>query len=145
MEGAMPAASHPATPSPSHSSQQESAGALLRVSAMPAAHDPFPPDNPRRLCHGAPPRNNEHIPPEFEVQELDVSGRKDRPRRGLDDALSLLLTRKIKTLYVAKLDRLTRRGMGHVGLILDELERVGGRSVFVAEGGATPPPRARDG
>src|SRR4029453_1996690 len=93
MEGAMPAASHPATPSPSHSSQQESAGALLRVSAMPAVHDPFSPDNQRRLCHDDAARNNKHIPPEFEVQELDVSGRKDRPRRGLDDALSLLLTR----------------------------------------------------
>ena len=139
----MPAASHPATPSPSHSSQQESAGALLRVSAMPPAHDPFSPDNQRRLCHDAAARNDEHIPPEFEVQELDVSGRKDRPRRGLDDALSLLLTRKIKTLYVAKLDRLTRRGMGHVGLILDELEKVGGRIVFVADGLDTSKPGVR--
>jgi hypothetical protein len=102
---------------------------LLRLSALPPAHDPFSPDNQRRLCHDAAEHNNEQIPPEFEFQELDVSGRKDRPRRGLDDALSLLFTRKVRTLYVAKLDRLTRRGMGHVGLILDELEKVGGRIV----------------
>jgi site-specific DNA recombinase len=138
----MPAASHPATPSPSGSSLQP-AGALLRLSAMPPAHDPFSPDNQRRLCHEAAERSNEQIPPEFEFQELDVSGRKDRPRRGFDGALALLFTRKIKTLYVAKLDRLTRQGMGHVGLILDELEKVGSRIVFVADGLDTSKPGVR--
>jgi hypothetical protein len=63
---------------------------------MPPAHDPFSLDNQRRLCHEAAERNGERIQPEFEFQELDVSGRKDRPRRGLDDALSLLLTRKMQ-------------------------------------------------
>ena len=139
----MPAASHSATPLSSDSSLPEPAGALLRLSALPPAHDPFSPDNRRRLCHDAAEHNNEQIPPEFEFQELDVSGRKDRPRRGLDDALSLLLTRKVRTLYVAKLDRLTRRGMGHVGLILDELEKVGGRIVFVADGLDTSRPGVR--
>jgi site-specific DNA recombinase len=110
---------------------------------MPPAHDPFSPDNQRRLCHDAAERNGERIPPEFEFRELDVSGRKDRPRRGLDDALSLVLTRKIRTLYVAKLDRLTRRGMGHVGLILDDFEKVGGRIVFVADGLDTSKPGVR--
>ena len=108
MEGTMPAASYSATPLPSGSSLPEPAGALFRLSALPPTHDPFSPDNQRRLCHDAAEHNNEQIPPEFEFQELDVSGRKDRPRRGLDDALSLLLTRKVRTLYVAKLDRLTR-------------------------------------
>ncbi|MET0834240.1 MAG: recombinase family protein, partial [Actinomycetota bacterium] len=143
MEGTMPAASYSATPLPSGSSLPEPAGALFRLSALPPAHDPFSPDNQRRLCHDAAEHNNEQIPPEFEFQELDVSGRKDRPRRGLDDALSLLLTRKVRTLYVAKLDRLTRRGMGHVGLILDELEKVGGRIVFVADGLDTSRPGVR--
>jgi DNA invertase Pin-like site-specific DNA recombinase len=101
---------------------------------MPPDYDPFSPDNQSRLCHQAAERNGEHISREFEFQELDVSARKDRPRPGLDAALDALLTRKIKTLYVAKLDRLSRRGMGHVGLILDELEKVGGRIVFVADG-----------
>ena len=48
-----------------------------------------------------------------------------------------------QSLYVAKLDRLTRRGMGHVGLILDELEKVSGRIVFVADGLDTSEPGAR--
>jgi DNA invertase Pin-like site-specific DNA recombinase len=110
---------------------------------MPPAHDPFSPDNQRRLCHQAAERNGEHIPPEYELMELDVSARKDRTRRGLDAALKLLLTGKIKTLYVATLDRLSRRGMGHVGLILDELEKVGGRIVFVADGLDTSKPGVR--
>ncbi len=55
-------------------------------------------------------------------------------RPGFEKAIRALLDGRIKTLYVAKLDRLTRKGMGHVGLILDELERAGGRIVFVAEG-----------
>src|SRR5215204_3774651 len=123
MEGPMPAASHSATPLPSGSSLPEPAAALLRLSALPPAHDPFSPDNQRRLCHDAAEHNNEQILPEFEFQELDVSGRKDRPRRGLDE--------HDPAAYLLKLDRLTRRGMGHVGLILDELEKVGGRIVFV--------------
>jgi DNA invertase Pin-like site-specific DNA recombinase len=139
----MPAAPHPATPSPSASFVGEPAGALVRLSAMPPAYDPFSPDNQRRLCHEAAERNGEHIPPEYEFKELDISGRKDRPRHDLDAALKLLLTGKIKTLYVAKLDRLTRRGMGHVGLILDELEKVGGRIVFVADGLDTSKPGVR--
>jgi DNA invertase Pin-like site-specific DNA recombinase len=130
----MPAALHPATPSPSASFIGEPAGALVRLSAMPPAYDPFSPDNQLRLCHEAAERNGEHIPPEYEFKELDISGRKDRPRHDLDAALKLLLTGKIRTLYVAKLDRLTRRGMGHIGLILDGLEKAGGRIVFVADG-----------
>jgi site-specific DNA recombinase len=139
----MPAASQPVTPPPSASYIGEPAGALIRLSAMPPAHDPFSPDNQRRLCHQAAERNGEHIPPEYEFRELVVSARKDRMRRDLDAALKLLLTGKIKTLYVAKLDRLSRRGMGHVGLILDELEKVGGRIVFVADGLDTSKPGAR--
>jgi site-specific DNA recombinase len=139
----MSAASQAAAAPLSGSYHGEPAGALLRLSAMPPAYDPFSPDNQRRLCHQAATRNGEHVPPEFEFQELDVSGRKDRPRPGLDAALNALLTGRIKTLYVAKLDRLSRRGMGHVGLILDELEKVGGRIVFVADGLNTSQPGVR--
>src|SRR6266536_3818235 len=143
MESIMPAASQQATPPPSGSFIGEPAGALIRLSATPPAHDPFSPENQRRLCHQAAERNGEHIPPEYEFKELDVSARKDRTRRDLDAALKLLLTGKIRTLYVAKLDRLSRRGMGHVGLILDELEKVGGRIVFVADGLDSSKPGAR--
>ncbi|MFB7362958.1 recombinase family protein [Streptomyces hydrogenans] len=39
-----------------------------------------------------------------------------------------------KTLYVWKLDRLSRRGMGAVGLLLDQFEKFGARLVSVTEG-----------
>jgi site-specific DNA recombinase len=88
-------------------------------------------------------RASECIPESFEFSDLDVSGRKDVPRPGLDKALQALLDESIGTLYVAKLDRLTRRGMAHIGAILDDLERVSGRIVFVADGLDTSKPGAR--
>jgi site-specific DNA recombinase len=110
------------------------AGSYDRQSEAPRAYDSFSPENQRRLNHQAAARDGEYIPPEFEFSDLDLSGRKDVYRPGFEKALRALLDGRIKTLYVAKLDRLTRKGMRHVGLMLDELERVGGRIVFVAEG-----------
>ncbi len=110
------------------------AGSYDRQSEAPRAYDSFSPENQRRLNHEAAARDGEYIPTEFEFSDLDLSGRKDVHRPGFEKAISALLGGRIETLYVAKLDRLTRKGMGHVGLILDELERVGGRIVFVAEG-----------
>ena len=110
---------------------------------MSPTHDSFSPENQRRLNHDAAVRNGEHIAPEFEFSDLDLSGRKNVYRPGFEKAIRALLDRRIKALYVAKLDRLTRKGMGHVGLILDELEQVGGRIVFVAEGLDTSKPGAR--
>ena len=63
-----------------------------------------------------------------------MSARKEVERPLLDRALKALLEGRIKTLYVDRLDRLSRQGMAHVGMILDELEKVGGRIVFVGEG-----------
>jgi len=106
------------------------AGSFIRVSA--AAADSTAPADQRRLCQQAAERNGEHIPPHFEFQE--PAARKGRQRSGLDAALKLLHTRQIKTLYVgSRLDRLSRRDMREVGLVLDDLERVGGRIVFVAD------------
>jgi hypothetical protein len=119
------------------------AGSYDRLSSLSPTHDSFSPENQRRLNHDAAVRNGEHIVPEFEFSDLDISGRKNVYRPGFEKAIRTLLDGRIKTLYVAKLDRLTRRGMGHVGLILDELERVGGRIVFVAEGLDTSKPGAR--
>ena len=110
------------------------AGSYDRLSSLSPTHDSFSPENQRRLNYDAAVRNGEHIASEFEFSDLDLSGRKNVYRPGFEKAIRTLLDGRIKTLYVAKLDRLTRKGMGHVGLILDELERVGGRIVFVAEG-----------
>src|SRR5215211_3445912 len=119
------------------------AGRYDRLSSLSPTHDSFSPENQRRLNHDAAVRNGEHIASEFEFSDLDLSGRKNVYRPGFEKAIRTLLDGRIKTLYVAKLDRLTRKGMGHVGLILDELERVGGRIVFVAEGLDTSKPGAR--
>lgn len=55
-------------------------------------------------------------------------------RPGLDSALAALEAGTITTLVVWKLDRLSRRGMGQVGQVLDRLETTGGRIVSVMEG-----------
>jgi site-specific DNA recombinase len=108
------------------------AGSLVRVSALAADHDPSSPPNQRRMNHQAAARDGAQILPEFEFEEV-VSARKEVERPHLDRALKALLEGDIKTLYVNRLDRLSRRGMAHVGMILDELEKVGGRIVFVGE------------
>jgi len=109
------------------------AGSYDRKSAMPVAYDSFSPENQRRLNQEAAARNGEQIPPEFYFSDY-VTARKDVHRPGFEKAIRTLLDGRIKTLYVAKVDRLTRRGMVQVGMILDELEKVGGRIFFVAEG-----------
>ena len=105
------------------------AGSYCRLSALAAEYDPISPANQRRLNHQAAARNGECILPEFEFEDF-ASARKDAERPGFDRAVKALLDGRIKTLYVAKLDRLSRRGTGHVGLLLDRLEQVGGRIVF---------------
>jgi site-specific DNA recombinase len=85
------------------------------------------------MNHQAAARDGARILPEFDLEEV-VSARKEVERPLLDRALKALLEGDIKTLYVNRLDRLSRRGMAHVGMILDELEKVGGRMVFVGEG-----------
>ena len=119
------------------------AGSYDRLSSLSPTHDSFSPENQRHLNHDAAVRNGEHIALEFEFSDLDLSGRKNVYRPGFEKAIRTLLDGRIKTLYVAKFDRLTRKGVGHVGLILDELERVSGRIVFVAEGLDTSKPSAR--
>ncbi|MGI5347058.1 recombinase family protein [Streptomyces sp. CA-250714] len=55
-------------------------------------------------------------------------------REEFDNAVKAVLDGRSKTLYVWKTDRLSRRGMGQVGLLLDDLERRGARLVSVVEG-----------
>ncbi len=49
----------------------------------------------------------------------------------------------VGTLNVWELDRLSRQGLGEVGLLLDQLERVGGRLVSVMDGLDSIHPHAR--
>jgi site-specific DNA recombinase len=119
------------------------AGSYCRLSALAADYDPVSPANQLRLNHDAAARNGECILPEFEFEDV-ASAHKDAKRPGFDRAIRALLDGRIKTLYVAKLDRLARRGTGHVGLLLDRLEEVGGRIVFVGDDLDSSRPGARE-
>ncbi|MFE6128840.1 recombinase family protein [Streptomyces sp. NPDC056437] len=46
-------------------------------------------------------------------------------REEFDAAIADVLARSTSGLWVYKLDRLSRRGMGHVGIVLDDFERIG--------------------
>ena len=71
------------------------------------------------------------------------SGYKAIDRAGFDSAMSALTTGTVGTLVVWKVDRLSRRGMGQVGQVLDQVEKVGGRIVFVQDGLDTSQQQAR--
>jgi site-specific DNA recombinase len=70
------------------------------------------------------------------------TGYRDVRRPGFERAVEALLNQEIEALVVPKLDRLSRRGMGQVGL-LDDLERVDGRIIFVGDGLDSSQPGAR--
>ncbi|QYJ04233.1 recombinase family protein [Nocardioides panacisoli] len=55
-------------------------------------------------------------------------------REGFDAALKAIVDGEAKTLAVWKLDRLSRQGAGQVGVFLDDVERAGGRLVFLKDG-----------
>jgi site-specific DNA recombinase len=63
-----------------------------------------------------------------------ISGYKDVERPAFTDAVAALTNGTASTLLVWKLDRLSRRGMGKVGELLDELETNGGRIVSLHDG-----------
>ncbi|WP_433230384.1 recombinase family protein [Micromonospora sp. CA-248260] len=71
------------------------------------------------------------------------SGYKPVGRAGFDAAVSALTTGTVGTLIVWKVDRLSRRGMGQVGQVLDQVEKAGGRIVFVQDGLDTSQQQAR--
>ncbi|GGF57040.1 hypothetical protein GCM10011519_33760 [Marmoricola endophyticus] len=62
------------------------------------------------------------------------SGYRDVKRAGFESALAALANAEVRTLAVWKLDRLSRRGAGQIGVVLDDVERVGGRLVFLRDG-----------
>ena len=64
-------------------------------------------------------------------------------RDGFTAALNAVATGETQLLVVWKLDRLSRRGVGQVGPLLDQLEHVGGRLVSVKDGLDTAQPQAR--
>lgn len=64
-------------------------------------------------------------------------------RDGFDAAVAAVGAGEVMTLVVWKLDRLSRRGIGQVGQVLDHFEKAGGRLVSVKDGLDTAHPQAR--
>lgn len=62
------------------------------------------------------------------------SGYKTVERKGFDAALAAVAAGVVGTLIVWKLDRLSRKGIGQVGKVLDDIEKAGGRLVSVLDG-----------
>ncbi|MFE3990715.1 recombinase family protein [Streptomyces goshikiensis] len=62
------------------------------------------------------------------------SGYKTVERKGFDAALAAVKAGVVGTLIVWKLDRLSRKGIGQVGKVLDDIEKAGGRLVSVVDG-----------
>ncbi|MFD4571989.1 recombinase family protein [Streptomyces sp. NPDC058417] len=62
------------------------------------------------------------------------SGYKTVERKGFDAALAAVTAGVVGTLIVWKLDRLSRKGTGQVGKVLDGIEKAGGRLVSVLDG-----------
>jgi site-specific DNA recombinase len=71
------------------------------------------------------------------------SGFKAVDRKGFDAAIAAVTSGVVGTLIVWKVDRLSRRGMGQVGTVLDKVEQAGARIVFVQDGLDTSQPQAR--
>jgi DNA invertase Pin-like site-specific DNA recombinase len=66
-------------------------------------------ENRRRLCRDHARSEGTEIIAEF--ADLAVSGQEEDPKRpGFESALGLLPGREVETLFVAKLDRFSRRG-----------------------------------
>ncbi|UPL17253.1 recombinase family protein [Microbacterium aurugineum] len=77
------------------------------------------------------------------VWQDSVSGYKDVAREDFDNAVKAVSTGEVGTLAVWKLDRLSRRGAGQVGLVLDDVEKVGGRLIFLRDNLDSTTPNSR--
>jgi site-specific DNA recombinase len=64
-----------------------------------------------------------------------ISGYKRNAKRpDFDAAVSAVTTGEVRTLAVWKIDRLSRRGAGQVGQLLDDIDAAGGRLFFLKDG-----------
>ena len=105
----------------------------VRLSGQPYGYDPFSLENQRRICreHAL----GERVEIVGEQHDLAVSGRKGEAERpGFEAAIDLIRRQAVEIMYVARLDRFSRRGQHHVRALLDEIDQVGARVIFVADG-----------
>jgi site-specific DNA recombinase len=98
------------------------AGTYGRKSNLPRAFQSNSPENQDRITKHAALIHGLRIKPGYEFFDVK-SASKDVRRQGFEGAVAALMNREIEALIVPKLDRLSRRGMGQIGLLLDHLRR----------------------
>jgi DNA invertase Pin-like site-specific DNA recombinase len=101
----------------------------------PEAHDRV--NRQGALTHGL------KIKPGFEFYDKGITGAKDVRRPGFERAIQAVVDQQVEALIVPALDRLSRRGMRHIGEVLDAVDAVRGRIIFVREGLDTSIPASR--
>ena len=74
------------------------------------------------------------VKPGYEFYDKGIRASKDVRRPGFERAIQAVVDREVEALIVPALDRLSRRGMRHVGEVLDTVDAVGGQIIFVREG-----------
>jgi site-specific DNA recombinase len=79
------------------------------------------------LLHGL------RIKPGYEFSDHGKSGSKDVRRPDVERAIQAVVNQEIEALIVPTVDRLSRRGMRHIGEMLDAVESAGDRIIFVRE------------
>ena len=105
----------------------------VRLSGQPYGYDPFSPENQRRICRDRARHDQVEIIAEHE--DLAISGRKGEAERpGFEASMDLMRRQLAEIMYVASMDRFSRRGMQYMRTLLDEIDRAGGRVIFVADG-----------
>lgn len=120
-----------ADPRETHPNADKAAG-YRRLSEMARSYDPFSPENQRRMIQQAAQRDGKELVREY--CDLDLTAAKKEVHRPAYEAMvEALIKQEFQTLYAPTMDRLSRLGMGHVGLLLDQVDEVGGRIIFIAD------------
>jgi site-specific DNA recombinase len=109
------------------------AGTYGRVSELRADRVQDSPENQNRLNHQGAILNGLKIKPGYEFSDHGKSASKDVRRQDLERGIKAVVRQEIEVLVVPAVDRLSRRGMRHIGEMLDAVEAAGGRIIFVRE------------
>jgi site-specific DNA recombinase len=92
------------------------------------------PENHVRVNRQTAARSGLKIKPGYEFYDRGITGSKDVRLPELERAIRAVVEREVEALIVPAFDRLSRRGMRHVGEMLDAVEAAGGRIIFGKEG-----------
>jgi site-specific DNA recombinase len=91
------------------------------------------PENQERVNRHGALLHGFRIKPGYEFSDHGMSGSKDVRRPDVERAIKAVVNQEVEALVVPAVDRLSRRGMRHIGEMLDAVEAAGGRIIFVRE------------